>query len=876
MAYLKTPSNFIIGSQEFDRFKKSLDEDGFRKLFLKNSIEFGIFANYINGNFDNGLISQGTNIGTIKNNELFAINNDGNIIYRSLTDNISIADDSQWKWLKISHAYSPNEQFIVSIDKQGNLVCPDGNLIEILRGQPNNPSRISFPNSTLNIYEYDVVEIIDEHNAVLSGDFISENNLTIAVVGTFTPNISIPLQDKYPFQYDSCTLTAVVESVFNTPPTLIDGKEFLLARIKRTGSTITIQDKRSLNIYRDKADYENNNLDISDNALIGIESIRFDSLNSPRDKNLVQIAWAFRSSNWTMDSSVNRVTLIAGEGGKFKTTSYFTDGDFDGWRLYTEDGTFYTVKQSSLSATQINLILDTLDVNKFANTTQQLLVAPNAEAIDIVFTGNSQDSDGIDLGDQKLSFPINQEFAIIPLIVFENPANYSVKYAYKNFRSYSELTSIPTDTVSGYLRESAFDDNGNQINNNRSTYTSSIQLQLAANSYVNVISGLTTGQSIGVEYVSIDTDTDPVTRFVVGTRKEVVVITNDDAINIGDDDSTDFGPTYYLTTNAYLDLRADLPSTLKNGNSFVIQFRGNYGLNGFTFNIVQNYINSGDPGSLIYSITASDLEQAADNNLMFIARFDGTNWFLFKHISQGTGFVSSSRNIGTNSPLAGGGNLSSDLSLSIADAVADGSTKGAASFNSNDFNSASGVISLDYANGPVVRTRSITAGSGLSGGGDLSADRTIDLNVDNSTLEINSDTARVKDSGITAVKINSGDVVKTPGGSQINVYVANIGVWNMTTTTGVSVNFAGLDALKIISVDVIILNDTSELVRASYSLFRHEDNPNEQFQGGRVAVMLGASPAVISLERIGGGFFDSSAFNDGVMNRGYVTIHYLP
>lgn len=905
MANFKTSSNLFIGLQELNRFKKFLDDDGFRKLFLKNSIEFGLFANYIEGNFDNGQISQGTNIGSIKNNELFAINNEGNIIYRPATDNISIANDSQWRWLKISHTYSPNEQFLVSIDKQGNLVCPDGDLTEILRGQPNNPTRISFPNSTLNLFEYDVVELIDEHNALLAGDFLSESNLQIAIVGTFTPGISVPSDDKYPYQYDSCTLTAIVESVLNTPPALIEGQEFLLARVKRTGSTITIQDKRSLNIYRDKADYENNNISISDNALIGVESIKFDSTNTPRDKNLVQIAWAFRSSNWTMDSSANRVTLIAGNGGKFRTTSDFTNGDFDGWRLYTEDGAYYTVKQSSLSATQINLILDTLDVDKFANSSQQLLVAPNAEAIDIVFTGNSQDSDGIDLGNQKLSFPINQEFAVVPLTVFESPANYSVQYAYKNFKSYSELTSIPVDAV-GYLNESSFDDNGVQISNSRTAYTTDITLQLAANSYSNVISGLTTGQVIGVEYVSIDTDTDPVTRFVVGTRKEVVVITNDDSIVVGDNESIDFGPVYNLTTNAYLDLRTDLPSTLRNGNSFVIQFRGTYNLGVFTFDIVQNYINSGDPGDLLYSITSDDLEQAANNNLIFVARFDGTNWFLFKHISQGTGFVSSTRTISTIAPLTGGGDLSANRTLAINDAVADGSTKGASAFNSNDFNSASGIISIDYVNGPPPRTRSIGAGSGLSGGGDLSADFIIDVNVDNSTLEINSDTLRIKDSGvttsklnsgvvdnttleigggnihvkdggITATKIASGQVVKSGDAVQLNSYCFDIGVWNMSSTPSVSVSLASIDALKIVSVNVMILNDTAAIVRANYSLAdRYENNPNEQFHSGRIAEIFGSSPATIVLDRLGGGFFDSSNFDDATQNRGFITILYKP
>ncbi len=57
------------------------------------------------------------------------------------------------------------------------------------------------------------------------------------------------------------------------------------------------------------------------------------------------------------------------------------------------------------------------------------------------------------------------------------------------------------------------------------------------------------------------------------------------------------------------------------------------------------------------------------------------------------------RSISTTSPLSGGGDLTADRTISIQDAAADGTTKGAAAFNANDFNSASGVISLDYTNG---------------------------------------------------------------------------------------------------------------------------------------------------------------------------------
>lgn len=70
-----------------------------------------------------------------------------------------------------------------------------------------------------------------------------------------------------------------------------------------------------------------------------------------------------------------------------------------------------------------------------------------------------------------------------------------------------------------------------------------------------------------------------------------------------------------------------------------------------------------------------------------------TDWSNFN------GKVGPTRSISTTAPLAGGGDLSANRTLSIADAAADGTTKGAAAFTASDFNSAAGVISIDYANG---------------------------------------------------------------------------------------------------------------------------------------------------------------------------------
>ena len=113
------------------------------------------------------------------------------------------------------------------------------------------------------------------------------------------------------------------------------------------------------------------------------------------------------------------------------------------------------------------------------------------------------------------------------------------------------------------------------------------------------------------------------------------------------------------------------------------------------------------------------------------------------------GFVPTGRTITTTSPLNGGGDLSANRTLSIDNAAADGVTKGAATFNANDFNASSGVISIDYVNGQsagsvqkgfltqtdwinfnnkVGASRLINTTSPLQGGGNLGSDRTLSIN----------------------------------------------------------------------------------------------------------------------------------------------------
>src|SRR5262249_10526395 len=63
------------------------------------------------------------------------------------------------------------------------------------------------------------------------------------------------------------------------------------------------------------------------------------------------------------------------------------------------------------------------------------------------------------------------------------------------------------------------------------------------------------------------------------------------------------------------------------------------------------------------------------------------------------------------------------------------------------------MLLFNTASLPTGDISGVTAGNGLSGGG-TSGTVTLTVNVDDSTIEINSDTLRIKDAGVTPAKTN--------------------------------------------------------------------------------------------------------------------------
>jgi hypothetical protein len=188
--------------------------------------------------------------------------------------------------------------------------------------------------------------------------------------------------------------------------------------------------------------------------------------------------------------------------------------------------------------------------------------------------------------------------------------------------------------------------------------------------------------------------------------------------------------------------------------------------------------------------------------------------------------------VGGTAPIASSGGATP--AISIADAAADGTTKGAAAFTAADFNAASGVISIDYTNGQ--------AASASNKGFLTAADWTTFNNKGGSTYKNTTDTSAV--TGTTAntkvfgqlVPANTfavGDIIQirariskvgTAGLTTLRVYIntadsltvpAATLISTSTTTTNAQINF-GIDKNAVIKSATV----TQTMNAASSAIFQ--------------------------------------------------------
>lgn len=642
MSNIKISSDLFLGTPELNRFQKFLSNDGYIRDTLANSVSFGLIKNDLDASFNNAKVTSdsdlnegGNNFKTIKISPIKGIDKNGNYLYKDVTRQIPVPSNDRWYWVQISHEFSHVEKGVWSISKEGVITGVNGELTKIARGQPNFPTRVRFLNSQKNAYDFDILSITNDNNGVLSGfDFKEEDNLQLAVVGTFTYGSPIQPSNKLIFNYDSCKIELIQEDINrpNFQPTIgtEKGRTFFISRVKSNGVDLIIQDKRS-DFWETKASYKLSTVDYLSNPLIGIESIKFDHPFSPQDKNIVDIAWSFRSTNWSINTETNTVTLSNGLGGKYKSINDFSNGDFNGWRLYTEDGKYSKIISSEKQGNAIDLKVDVLNIDSYSNDggitflqNSILNITPDSESIEIVFIPDVNDN--VSFQKQTFEFDINTTVGKCFMFTYKDinegnvkniGGNYSVQYRYRNNSAYSSYRVIPSDS-SGYYGENAFDESGNFVLNPetfRKPFVSSstrgfIKPIISPKAYKNINQKVDKGDLIGVKNVTVLNES--TYNLIVGKSLNTLYFTGDISLNS--------------------DLTIQLSSTnIVNGNSFEIHFNCNSIItNGYGVNIIY--------GSNIKSLNEGDfyMMKNIDGGIKITAKSDGNSWYLSQNYNLGT------------------------------------------------------------------------------------------------------------------------------------------------------------------------------------------------------------------------------------------------
>lgn len=606
---LNIQPNLFLGITELRHLQDSLGKEGFKNLIKQSTATYGIISNKQNESLPFN-VSEGSVSGSILVSEGSAFDSNGEFL-SSKQKNIEIPNDNTWYWVKVKYTQVVKELGTVSIDSQGNLTGVDTKFSKLRSGQQG--SIISFIGSSNNS-EYLVQEVSSDTEAVLGGQFTPETNLEYRIVGTFTPSFVPTSDQKYPFKYDSVNFELIQESVLNTRPAYVSGLEFFVARVKNDSGNLEIQDKRK-DWFQSNAEFLSSFIFPDSIDLFGIEAVKFDDDKTPRDSNILEVSWAFKSESWTYNTSLRKVSISSGKGGSYKDSSFFTNGDFDGFRLYI-NGKRHNILQSQLNGSDIDVFLQSLNPDDFSQG-GELRIVPDCDYINVFC--RSEPTDGNKLVSRVGTFNVSLGTGKLFLTAYKSPTSlYNVKYSYTtggyNSPEYSPVSS-------SYYNEEQFDSNGNLIASPTLTnYTADsvngfIPINENNNSFRKEFDRVSLGDLLGVERKTLD-NSNPVITLKVGESAQHLVIEG----------------SANLTTNHFIALSnvGAVP-----GNIFYIDIEASLTLNGNFLSINQDFIDAVNSGIILKKLTPTDVnyiklpraEGVSDNRKISVkCYFDGTQW----------------------------------------------------------------------------------------------------------------------------------------------------------------------------------------------------------------------------------------------------------
>lgn len=379
MSRLKISENLFLDVNELQRFVKFLSDDGYKLAIRSMTKSFGIVENTGNTYFK--VTAKAGTVNTVTINPGIAFTTALDAIVMEKTLDMQILNTGVNRWLILSRAVKNTETGTVSINTDGSLLGVGTEFTKVLRGQPNFPTKVKF-NSTRNSGEYEVVSVISDTSAILSGSFVNENNLQYTVIGTFTPGFQ-PLDENKPiYEYDSYNIR-IVDSV-DKPAVSAD--EFIIAGISFDSvGSMNISDERIYSMFNnpyaqqggsDEAAFRNPLASLLSVAAVGgINAVNTVSVDM---ELIVEHGYTITKFELVTTSTTNSFNILAGSSN-YLGTGDIPDGLFNGWLLVNRKNMKYAKIDSNANK---SLFISNFDTSIILDNNNDFVVVPNFNDIE--------------------------------------------------------------------------------------------------------------------------------------------------------------------------------------------------------------------------------------------------------------------------------------------------------------------------------------------------------------------------------------------------------------------------------------------------------------------------------------------------------------
>lgn len=371
MSDLIISPNLFLETNELNRFKKFLRDDGYKLIAKYLTKSFGVAQNA-----NNTLLKVSQKIGT---SNIVVINS--GVAFDSNLNAITLENDVQMtiqntgvkQWIAISYNFTNNERGTVNISSIGSLSGIGTEFMQVLRGQPNFPTKVKLI-SELNYGEYEVVDVTSDSTATLAGSFVSENGLKYNVIGTFTPGFQPTEENKNIYQYDSCSIR-IIES---KDKPIIGGDEFILASIVYDGiGAMTVTDERLSYLFNYDKVTSTGAIASTNNPLASLRKTTI--VNDRRLEIQFEYGYTIKKYELITTSTSNTFNVITGES-LFLGSGNIPNDLFAGWLLLNRKNMKTVIIDSNVNKA---LLISKFDSSIIETDDNDFVIIPNYSEIEI-------------------------------------------------------------------------------------------------------------------------------------------------------------------------------------------------------------------------------------------------------------------------------------------------------------------------------------------------------------------------------------------------------------------------------------------------------------------------------------------------------------